>query len=68
MKSFLPNLQINDTNVYFNSKEQFYFTQGFFGKGMLSRSRPQFEKYNDVLSDNAQRLYVGKYKGSMFII
>ncbi|XP_065657330.1 tRNA-splicing endonuclease subunit Sen2 isoform X2 [Hydra vulgaris] len=41
----------------------FLYRLGFFGKGILSRSRPQFEKYNDVLSENAKKIYVGKYKG-----
>jgi len=39
----------------------FLYRLGFFGKGILSRSQPQFEKYNDVLSDKGIGRYLSKF-------
>ena len=36
----------------------FLYRLGFFGKGVFSRSQPQFEKYKDVLSDHGRKGYM----------
>jgi len=39
----------------------FLYRLGFFGKGMLSRSRPQFEVYSDVLSEHSRKQYLWRF-------
>lgn len=48
-------LKSDHVAVYRKGDLSFLYQMGFFGKGMLSKSQPQFEKMNSLLADHAQK-------------
>jgi len=55
---YFGSLQADHVSISRLGDLTFLYRLGFFGKGALSRSQPQFEKYKDVLSDYGRKGYM----------